>query len=237
MLHGLSPRGRGKQGATVDPPEAHGSIPAWAGQTYYGRRRGSRTKVYPRVGGANVARSSCRAHIRGLSPRGRGKPLQSRWPFPFLRSIPAWAGQTRSTDSRIFTSRVYPRVGGANITRLPSLSSTYGLSPRGRGKLPFRRLQVVLQGSIPAWAGQTAPGLAGEYRDWVYPRVGGANSDRLLAASMAVGLSPRGRGKLNRSKVIGSPGRSIPAWAGQTSLIEVIGAGKTVYPRVGGANR
>ena len=71
------------------------------------------------------------------------------------RSIPAWAGETirRCTNGR--AARVYPRVGGGNC--LPSTTSPgwYGLSPRGRGKQVVAIGERELEGSIPAWAGET----------------------------------------------------------------------------------
>ena len=52
-----------------------GSIPAWAGETRVIDENKVDGRVYPRVGGGNSAlwRQMCEAP--GLSPRGRGKPV------------------------------------------------------------------------------------------------------------------------------------------------------------------
>ena len=70
----------------------------------------------------------------------------------------------------------------------------------------------------------------------VYPRVGGGNRRVKTWRSNALGLSPRGRGKLGDERaglhIIGS----IPAWAGETIPSVSAAAGGPVYPRVGGGN-
>ncbi len=152
---GLSPRGRGKPMASHSPGRGRRSIPAWAGETYgpgrsaYSRggsipawagetsqreNRATRTPVYPRVGGGNlVSRRGC-DRIAGLSPRGRGKPILVLYRAKQIRSIPAWAGETRLKGDRRIAVRVYPRVGGGNTFRVVRRLNSRGLSPRGRGK-------------------------------------------------------------------------------------------------------
>ena len=49
-----------------------------------------------------------------------------------------------------------------------------------------------------------------------------------------MGLSPRGRGNLHRSRYVTSGTRSIPAWAGEPSDFDIAAAVAMVYPRVGG---
>ncbi len=193
-------------------------------------------KVYPRVGGANQRRVVHHFRGEGLSPRGRGKRLQSTLPTTPLRSIPAWAGQTPPRVGPAPGSTVYPRVGGANASALSSISMRPGLSPRGRGKLSRYDFLAVGTGSIPAWAGQTAASVAWMATCKVYPRVGGANQGRPPSSRDRRGLSPRGRGKPPGSPETPGWGRSIPAWAGQTALPGAAMIYKAVYPRVGGAN-
>ena len=72
-----------------------------------------------------------------------------------MRSIPAWAGETREIICRFHSGRVYPRVGGGNLCWMRAVIPAKGLSPRGRGK-PIGTLAIhPKQGSIPAWAGET----------------------------------------------------------------------------------
>ncbi len=199
---GLSPRGRGKPGDHPAKGEKAGSIPAWAGETIPPCHPCRSTRVYPRVGGGNVPAPRPAAVPAGLSPRGRGKPGQPLSDAAGIGSIPAWAGETLSGRMLVRNSTVYPRVGGGNGIGPRNAALAGGLSPRGRGKRRCFRCGGPLDGSIPAWAGETQklPALPAPMR--VYPRVGGGNGSSVAAAIISKGLSPRGRGK---------PGG--PAWA------------------------
>ena len=53
----------------------------------------------------------------------------------------------------------------------------------------------------------------------------------------ARGLSPRGRGKRPSVNAALGLDRSIPAWAGETGIVNEVRRIKQVYPRVGGGNR
>ena len=94
-INGLSPRGRGKQSRAGISGSRRRSIPAWAGETRASAPAHCRYTVYPRVGGGNRSSGSIPAPDRGLSPRGRGKPRQGFRVEQMIRSIPAWAGETR----------------------------------------------------------------------------------------------------------------------------------------------
>ena len=71
----------------------------------------------------------------GLSPRGRGKPVECRDGSTAIGSIPAWAGETRHAARPNSIDAVYPRVGGGNKPKRRRSRYRRGLSPRGRGKL------------------------------------------------------------------------------------------------------
>ena len=71
-----------------------GSIPAWAGETDAAALVARKWKVYPRVGGGNIALVVFATLIGGLSPRGRGKLPEPPIVSALHRSIPAWAGET-----------------------------------------------------------------------------------------------------------------------------------------------
>ena len=114
--------------------------------------------------------------------------------------------------------------------------SPKGLSPRGRGKRRLHIRPARREGSIPAWAGETADHLGRISHRAVYPRVGGGNLVAPPSDDIRHGLSPRGRGK----RLVKSGGRaasgSIPAWAGETGVSAERYAIAGVYPRVGGGN-
>ena len=233
---GLSPRGRGKRGRSTSIFAISRSIPAWAGETGDGVRRGYAAEVYPRVGGGNKPPLIMDAEGRGLSPRGRGKRLSDCLRAADRRSIPAWAGETRRRRIQPALRRVYPRVGGGNVFLIVCVLLTGGLSPRGRGKPVAAGYSPPSGGSIPAWAGETQTVGKARLRRGVYPRVGGGNSRHPGFLETKKGLSPRGRGKLCCGPRDASVRRSIPAWAGETHRSAADCPPGQVYPRVGGGN-
>ena len=192
------------------------SIPAWAGETVRWFRASFAHRVYPRVGGGNASRRIRSDCAGGLSPRGRGKRPHTRIRRRSRRSIPAWAGET----------------GRLSYTG----SASGGLSPRGRGKPIVSGESSSPSRSIPAWAGETRPTSTIADAARVYPRVGGGNVLYHAQQVISGGLSPRGRGKLETGAKHFHLWRSIPAWAGETTLKGARSPGRRVYPRVGGGN-
>ena len=212
------------------------SIPAWAGETARHAQRRLCAEVYPRVGGGNRRVGFGGTPTGGLSPRGRGKRDNAVDAGVIAGSIPAWAGETRQTPHATTRFGVYPRVGGGNPWRCQRLRSRPGLSPRGRGKQSVTCIACPSLRSIPAWAGETPPVLASKPSPTVYPRVGGGNEALRIGYHPALGLSPRGRGKLCCQRCPRRERRSIPAWAGETARVADRHKRPAVYPRVGGGN-
>ena len=172
---GLSPRGRGKHSAMRQRTAPTRSIPAWAGETIPIAAYRAEAGVYPRVGGGNKSRLGGVLSTSGLSPRGRGKLRDQPEELERLRSIPAWAGETRQSESHARASQVYPRVGGGNMLSMSASVRMRGLSPRGRGKPRLGISAFESPRSIPAWAGETFDTADRNRRPQVYPRVGGGN--------------------------------------------------------------
>ena len=233
---GLSPRGRGKLERFLHGSFLAGSIPAWAGETGCSPGGGCGGWVYPRVGGGNLSAGCWSGLELGLSPRGRGKRCPAAGMRAALRSIPAWAGETRYAVGNAAPLGVYPRVGGGNLRDAFSVYADPGLSPRGRGKQCRRAWLSAPAGSIPAWAGETAPASTPRWSWRVYPRVGGGNRLTSRPIAWTPGLSPRGRGKPGPAAQASPRRRSIPAWAGETHYRDKRVAHCRVYPRVGGGN-
>ena len=232
---GLSPRGRGNPIRQVMEHEEYRSIPAWAGQPRRHLSVPRQSAVYPRVGGATKALRETKKAPMGLSPRGRGNQGVAGDEESAHGSIPAWAGQPGWEYVVHVPGEVYPRVGGATIVHPASWRTVVGLSPRGRGNLTRSLKAVTTSRSIPAWAGQpfTAERINDTIR--VYPRVGGATTPTNPLGGTVLGLSPRGRGNPGHVQHNQATGGSIPAWAGQPSLLMGICPILKVYPRVGGA--
>ena len=127
-------------------------------------------------------------------------------------------------------------MGGGNGYWIDRGHCLRGLSPRGRGKRAGIHPPADCPGSIPAWAGETAGYRSDDILRAVYPRVGGGNRWTVGYAPGNGGLSPRGRGKRRSFCALPRPGRSIPAWAGETEPGRPGLGEKGVYPRVGGGN-
>ena len=233
---GLSPRGRGNRCGVGTLIRAIGSIPAWAGEP--GTRRSGLTLrwVYPRVGGGTEIRVKPGGCCVGLSPRGRGNLREAPGRAPYLRSIPAWAGEPESYGQVNHPIQVYPRVGGGTASLVALALSLLGLSPRGRGNQERSQGRNDHSRSIPAWAGEPAGGPPRFAPLQVYPRVGGGTPWRESGPRRPWGLSPRGRGNRffwsvgegcqtglsprgrgNHKPPLGVVNRygSIPAWAGE----------------------
>ena len=89
-------------------------IPAHAGQTTILSFLSLVDTDHPRACGANPTLRRAEGEHVGSSPRMRGKLLSCRLLLFLLRIIPAHAGQTFGSQSRIGTMPDHPRACGAN---------------------------------------------------------------------------------------------------------------------------
>ncbi len=111
------------------------------------------------------------------------------------------------------------------------------LSPRARGKPEVYEPDFAEVGTIPACAGETTPARGHSRASWDYPRVRGGNHSAAQTSCTVAGLSPRARGKQGfpKSRILAKG--TIPACAGETSVIASAIPLKRDYPRVRGGNR
>src|SRR5690606_10597814 len=91
---GRSPRMRGKRPGADEEHLLLGSIPAYAGETWFKLVDPDELPVDPRVCGGNWSTCSAGAGATGRSPRMRGKLVRDGTNALALRSIPAYAGET-----------------------------------------------------------------------------------------------------------------------------------------------
>ncbi len=179
-------------------------------------QRGATIAVHPRVRGAHSGRRLGVAWNSGPSPCSRGSPQQHAAGVGQPRSIPAFAGLTRSTGTHQASTSVHPRVRGAHVPALHAFTALRGPSPRSRGS-QGELLEVVAHvRSIPAFAGLTRLVSGVESPATVHPRVRGAH--------LQAGVQRR-RGA-----------RSIPAFAGLTRAGARGVSAAAVHPRVRGAH-
>ena len=233
---GSSPRMRGKLVGMVVFPRPKRIIPAHAGQTL--RKacfRGGLTD-HPRACGANEIRHLNDTIRNGSSPRMRGKRISPQFCIPYVRIIPAHAGQTQRGPRHCAYRTDHPRACGANQFFCFGESVGNGSSPRMRGK-PDRassnRRQLRI---IPAHAGQTTgdTGLSVLFAD--HPRACGANAVSDKFHGRTNGSSPRMRGKHVRVGQRSAFHRIIPAHAGQTFHHSAPHQDAPDHPRACGAN-
>ena len=130
--------------------------------------------------------------------------------------------------------RAYPRVGGGTTWSAGWRATCKGLSPRGRGNHLVDRVELHVQGPIPAWAGEPPPEDVALFVMRAYPRVGGGTASRTLRSGDFWGLSPRGRGNRELSDLRLALAGPIPAWAGEPTGRSRLSTPRRAYPRVGG---
>ena len=231
---GLSPRMRGNHTRYGRVPPSAGSIPAYAGEPWGRSMPAMASGVYPRVCGGTAWNRAGIIGRAGLSPRMRGNHCNGQTWGRSIRSIPAYAGEPSRGRAVVFSHQVYPRVCGGTPVLPRQSRRDGGLSPRMRGNhhaLPFR---ILIQRSIPAYAGEPSRSSSATVSAQVYPRVCGGTDHYLATRPHRRGLSPRMRG--NRLGLVKSHNisRSIPAYAGEPSTAPPPGDFPVVYPRVCG---
>ena len=191
-------------------------IPAGAGQTASFPARRPSSRAHPRRCGADVIFGFISAGWQGSSPQVRGRHHPGDRPDHTTGLIPAGAGQTSPGRGTCRTSRAHPRRCGADVDLHLCKRHYLGSSPQVRGRQRECALRLVVNGLIPAGAGQT----------------------RLVSAIWlpTMGSSPQVRGRR-----LGGPGERrrdglIPAGAGQTDGTAFAGFGAGAHPRRCGAD-
>ena len=237
-LPGLSPRVRGNQRRRDADYRRAGSIPASAGEPQQRSRIQGRAQVYPRECGGTVREAVDDRIEQGLSPRVRGNLVVRRPIRPCAGSIPASAGEPRPRYTLSSHGGVYPRECGGTRRSRWAARPTPGLSPRVRGNRDPHRRHRVRTGSIPASAGEPGSEQRRTRRSRVYPRECGGTPGNGFFSDIVEGLSPRVRGNQDNGRPATGPLRSIPASAGEPSLLVWGRRPVGVYPReCGGTSR
>ncbi len=233
---GPSPRARGSRHRTVLSGCASRSIPACAGLTSSTWPPPTPTPVHPRVRGAHPHLGVGGDFATGPSPRARGSRTSWRWWGLRHRSIPACAGLTHILALVGTSPPVHPRVRGAHPHLGVGGDFATGPSPRARGSPTSWRWWGLRHRSIPACAGLThILALVGTSPP-VHPRVRGAHPHLGVGGDFATGPSPRARGSPTSWRWWGLRHRSIPACAGLTHILALVGTSPPVHPRVRGAH-
>ena len=137
--------------------------------------------------------------------------------FPLLRGIiPAYAGNTMSSDLTLKNLRDHPRVCGEHNSEGYQRSRRQGSSPRMRGTHDNGDMVHAAPGIIPAYAGNTADSRRHCPWRWDHPRVCGEHRHRRVSIGGNPGSSPRMRGTLRALLAADRFRGIIPAYAGNT---------------------
>ena len=143
---------------------------------------------------------------RGLSPRVRGNQSAPVYPArarpeglsPRVRGNPCTPGQRPG-----WCRGLSPRVRGNHIDHVRPGRGERGLSPRVRGNLWPSQWPSLLDGSIPARAGEPWRQHRWRLTGWVYPRAcGGTLRQTAIPDWPCQGLSPRVRGNRRAAGVV-----------------------------------
>ena len=128
----------------------------------------------------------------------------------------------------------HPRVCGEHIIAPVAAALAAGSSPRMRGTLAVRDRAPMVEGIIPAYAGNT-PFFSGfDEIPGDHPRVCGEHTDSAGRSGASTGSSPRMRGtRDNRHRRWYWLG-IIPAYAGNTRLSDLMKVREGDHPRVCG---
>ena len=151
---GTSPRKRGNQFQALVVAGIGGDIPAQAGEPQSNRHWKSRWWGHPRASGGTPLSSGRRPILMGTSPRKRGNRPVHRRRHHLLGDIPAQAGEPPPPSRSSARSMGHPRASGGTDKNISQHVSLRGTSPRKRGNLQARTVQVLVRGDIPAQAGE-----------------------------------------------------------------------------------
>ena len=216
--YGLSPRVRGNLILQCGKVLAGRSIPARAGEPGFYPRLQTVYPVYPRACGGTNGRPDSIYPLAGLSPRVRGNRQPAGGGRQGQGSIPARAGEPCTMRRSPLSAAVYPRACGGTAAWQVGHSTVRGLSPRVRGNHCGHGEILLLDGSIPARAGEPSPRARPRTSGRVYPRACGGTVPPLGRDMLVQGLSPRVRGNRAGENIFAGGIGSIPARAGEPFL-------------------
>ena len=213
------------------------SIPARAGNTPEGPFPHPPVSVHPRSRGEHADTATVESTAYGPSPLARGTRLTDTPRPQSGRSIPARAGNTVRPTLPAHRRSVHPRSRGEHFTLKPSIVPGPGPSPLARGTLAPAPCSRWVQRSIPARAGNTSGLAPASAYPSVHPRSRGEHVHYCARVAPCGGPSPLARGTPDPGRRGKSPGRSIPARAGNTLMLLRPPAPGTVHPRSRGEHQ
>ena len=157
---------------------------------------GSLLWAYPRSRGGTDKWGDVIVTRWGLSPLTRGNHQRVGIYRQREGPIPAHAGEPQMRDVIMPGIGAYPRSRGGTFYSGDAEALEWGLSPLTRGNLVNVAAATVVQGPIPAHAGEPRFGDAVNHDKGAYPRSRGGTSISGTHLTSPLGLSPLTRGNL-----------------------------------------
>ncbi len=179
-----------------------------------------------------ISRPSCL--IWGLSPHARGNRCRRPAPGRAGGPIPACAGEPTRSPARALASRAYPRMRGGTVKAQADRIGLEGLSPHARGNRLEVRIAHLLDGPIPACAGEPCSDRSSQKPCGAYPRMRGGTAKNPLNRLAARGLSPHARGNHIPADLVAFDAGPIPACAGEPHPSRSCRFRCGAYPRMRG---
>ena len=173
----------------------------------------------------------------GSSPQARGTRSNRTSLMPYVRFIPAGAGNTRVIFGGCKNRAVHPRRRGEHISTRPQPHTPVGSSPQARGTHASAPTNVVIYRFIPAGAGNTEGHGHRVEEDPVHPRRRGEHIVTAAYQHSEIGSSPQARGTLTIATAPRICSRFIPAGAGNTLRLHPRSLKMSVHPRRRGEHR
>ena len=173
LLRGSSPRMRGTHTLDRVDGQTDGIIPAYAGNTTTRNPAEWKPRDHPRVCGEHCHLDDGRPWVRGSSPRMRGTPYWRLRRTGRPGIIPAYAGNTFNLQNGTRYIWDHPRVCGEHEEIGFQIRFLTGSSPRMRGTHNTIRHVDLVNGIIPAYAGNTRVVRSGLRFSRDHPRVCG----------------------------------------------------------------
>ena len=185
----------------------------------------------PQVRGTHFNPSLNEGAANGSSPQVRGTQHIRLIPHQLGRFIPAGAGNTPVRHPVVCSDAVHPRRCGEHGVSSPYDAGDTGSSPQVRGtRCEYWRGTGQFR-FIPAGAGNTPLKSERPKKVPVHPRRCGEHSSADTIFEASRGSSPQVRGTLLDALKYVSPGRFIPAGAGNTSISSCLACCLPVHPR------
>ena len=236
-VRGSSPHARGTEHRAIVPEEAHGIIPACAGNSRTTPPTSASSRDHPRMRGEQNLGEIGVCVIGGSSPHARGTVGHEAVDDGIVGIIPACAGNRWGFQSRPSASWDHPRMRGEQTTGDKSWICTSGSSPHARGTVgnEWHALRVV--GIIPACAGNRRRRSRARSLGWDHPRMRGEQPLRKMRRGVRMGSSPHARGTASTTPRTRAGAGIIPACAGNSPTPSARPPAARDHPRMRGEQR